>query len=60
MYLMVVIFIDVLLEGLVVAHFSLMCKNENGICTQAELQAVAKFLCNYLQEQGWERMYYKE
>jgi len=50
------------LEGLVVAHFSLMCKNENGICklTQAELQAVAKFLCNYLQEQGWERMYYKE
>jgi len=30
-----------------------LCKNENGICTQAELQAIAEL---YLLKLGWERM----
>jgi len=46
MYMLVVILIDALFGGLAMAHFSLinLCQNENGIRTQAELQAVSKFL----------------
>jgi len=32
--------------------YGTLCQNENVICTQAELQAVAKFLLTYLQIQG--------
>ena len=43
--MLVVIFIEVPFEKARVWHTSAsLCKNENGICTPAELQAVAKFL----------------
>lgn len=43
----------IFLEGSVMAHISLIVQDENGICTQAELQVVAEL---YVQNQSWERM----
>ena len=43
--MLVVIFIEVPFEKARVWHTSAsLCKNENGMCTSAELQAVDKFL----------------
>ena len=51
-YMLVVMFINVLLGGLGYGTLQPQCARVRmaSTCTLAELQAVAKFLCNYSQE----------